>query len=265
MEIEMKDINLEDHYEKLEKFGLSPNQAKTYLTLVRLGKSTAKGLWQNSDIPREEVYRKLKDLQEMGFVEKILSTPRLFRAIPLKTALEVLLRKKSEELSQLQLDSEVLMQSAQKSTFGDKFKNSVETIVIPKQGAIIERAKKELLGLKKSLDCVLSWEKADGWFSAHYEIFEELLKRNVQIRWIIGKREDKGLINRVKKLPNSHLFEVKEVPRAPEACFGIYDGTVLLLDTSATSGFIQTSVLWSNNPSLIKLSQNYFDTLHFFS
>ena len=70
-EKEIKAIRLENHYEKLVKFGLSPNQAKTYLTLVRLGECTAKRIWENSEIPREEVYRKLNELQEFGIGIKI--------------------------------------------------------------------------------------------------------------------------------------------------------------------------------------------------
>ena len=68
-------------------------------------------------------------------------------------------------------------------------------------------------------------------------------------------------MKQVKELPKYHLFEVRQVSNGLEACFGIYDRKVVLLDTSATSGFVQTSILWSNNPSLIGLAQNYFDML----
>ena len=222
---------------------------------------TPKEIWKNSEIPREEVYRKLEELQELNLVEKILTTPRLFKAVPLKSVLKDLLRKKAEELSQLQIGSEELIVSNNKTSSTDILEEPFQTIIIPKKRAHIEKAKKEMLNLKKSLDCVLSWEKGIGWFHAHFEIFEDLIKRNVKIRWVIEKRENSDLIKQVKELSNSTLFEIKEISQTPEACLGIYDRKVVLIDTSATSAFIQTPMLWSSNPSLIVLAQNYFDML----
>jgi sugar-specific transcriptional regulator TrmB len=222
---------------------------------------TPKEIWKNSEIPREEVYRKLEELQELDFVEKILATPRLFRAVPLKTVLKELLRKKAEELSQLQSDSEELILSNINTGSTDILENPFKTIIVPKKRAHITKAKKEMLKLKKSLECVLSWEKGIGWFNAHFEIFEDLMKRNVKIRWVIERRENSDFMKQVKELPNHHLFEVKEVSKSPGACLGIYDRKVVLIDTSATSAFIQTPMLWSSNPSLIVLAQNYFDML----
>jgi len=258
----METIKLEDHYKKLVKFGLSPNQAKTYLTLVRLKNGvTAKKIWKNSEIPREEVYRKLEELQELDLVEEILATPRLFKAIPLKTTLKELLRKKAEELSQLQNDSDELILLNNKTASSDIIEDPFKTIIVPKKGAHLEKAKKEMINLTKSLDCVLSWEKCIGWFNAHFEIFKDLMKRNVKIRWVIERKENADFLKQVKKLPNYHLFKVKEVSKTIEACLGIYDRKVVLIDTSATSAFIQTPLIWSSNPSLIVLAQNYFDIL----
>jgi len=115
--------------------------------------------------------------------------------------------------------------------------------------------------LTTSLDCVLSWEKCIGWFSAHKKIFKDLLRRNVKIRWVIERKDNSDLKKLVKRLPNSQMFMVKEMLNPPKSCLGIYDDKVLLLDTSAASGFIKTPMLWTNNPSLIVLAQNYFDML----
>jgi sugar-specific transcriptional regulator TrmB len=99
----------EDNYSKLTSFGLTPNQAKTYLALIRLGESTAKKVWTQTEIPREEVYRKLNELEDLGFVEKTLSVPRIFKASPLEVVLQSLLHKKAEDLSQMQQIAEDLL------------------------------------------------------------------------------------------------------------------------------------------------------------
>lgn len=254
-------VKLEKNYSKLTSFGLTPNQAKTYLALIRLGESTAKKVWTHTEIPREEVYRKLNELEELGFVEKTLSFPRIFKALQLKFVLESLLHKKAEELSQMQETAEELLESQKINRSPDASQEDFKINIIPKQKAHIEKAKEEMQKLTKTLDCVLSWEKGFGWFSAHKNIFADLLRRKVKIRWVIERKDNRDLISLLKKLPHSSLFMVKETSIQPEACLGIYDGKVLLLDTSAVSGFIKTPMLWTNNPSLIVLAQSYFDTM----
>lgn len=254
-------VKIEKNYSKLTSFGFTPNQAKTYLALIRLGESTAKKVWMHTEIPREEVYRKLNELEELGFVEKTLSVPRIFKASPLNVVLESLLHKKAEELSELQENAEELLELKKFNNYSDASQENFKISIIPKQRAHIEKAKEEMQKLTKSLDCVLSWEKGIGWFTAHKDIFENLLKRNVRIRWVVEKKDNRNPKELVKRLHNRDLFMIKEISEPPESCLGIYDRKVLLLDTSAVSGFIKTPMLWTNNPSLIVLAQSYFDIM----
>ena len=251
--------NLEDNFESLVRLGISPNQSKVYLALVRLGQSSASRLYKKSEIPREEVYRKLHELQELGFVESSLTKPRMYRALPLKDVLQILLKRKAEEISALQKESEKLLKLATEKTSEDSIFHG--TLFVPKKHALLEKARKELINLERSLDCVLSWDKCIGWFTTHNDIFLNLLKRNIQIRWVIEKNENDIFFGKIDKLPNSNLFKVRTISNCPESCLGIFDKKILLLDTSPSSGFIQTPILWSDNASLVSLAQNYFDVM----
>ena len=102
---------MHDHFLTLERLGFSSNQAKVFLALVSLGNSAdVKSIEEVSGVHREEIYRKLNDLQEMGFVERIFSRPVMFRAIPLESVIHVLLHRKSDEISNLQIETEKLLQ-----------------------------------------------------------------------------------------------------------------------------------------------------------
>jgi sugar-specific transcriptional regulator TrmB len=245
----------------LVKLGLSQNQAKIYLTLLLLGKANAKQIWKSSGVSREEVYRKLGELEKIGFVETILTKPTRYTSLSIKKVIDILLHKKAEEISNLQNESEILLNQIEKE--GKRITKSIkyETVIVPKKHAHIEKARQELLKLEKSLDCVLSWEKCVGWFSTHNQIFQELLRKKIRIRWVVESDHDSKFFEELEKLPNNYLFDLKYTNKSPESCLGIYDGKVLLLDTSATSGFIQTPMLWSNNPSLVVLAQSYFDLM----
>ena len=102
----MQDYYFSEISKELTKFGLTKNQALIYITLVSIGKSSAREISQVSNIRREEVYRILAELEKLGLIEKILGRPSKFKAISPEKALSFLidlqkrkLNKKIEELS----------------------------------------------------------------------------------------------------------------------------------------------------------------------
>ncbi|PVX26841.1 MAG: hypothetical protein CW716_05175, partial [Candidatus Bathyarchaeum sp.] len=63
MEIREEDI------ETLTWLGLTERQAKVYLALLQIGSSSAEAISKLSTVHRQEVYRLVARLQEMGLVE----------------------------------------------------------------------------------------------------------------------------------------------------------------------------------------------------
>ena len=58
---------------------------------------TALGLSKSLGLPRSEIYRALSELQQKGLVEKEVSYPNRFNAIPIATGLQILLSQKVEQ------------------------------------------------------------------------------------------------------------------------------------------------------------------------
>ena len=73
--------NFDVHIQALNKLGLTTNQGKLYLTLLRTGKTSGSILSKETKLARQEVYRLLNELQEKGLVEKIISAPLEFQAV----------------------------------------------------------------------------------------------------------------------------------------------------------------------------------------
>ncbi|GEM_PF-2246564 len=87
--------------DNLVVYGLSPVQAQVYITLLKIGRSTAKSISINSDTNRVDVYRALKRLSKLGLVEQILSSPISFTAVEPDHALDILVDAKSSEIDRL--------------------------------------------------------------------------------------------------------------------------------------------------------------------
>jgi sugar-specific transcriptional regulator TrmB len=69
-----------DIEEQLRSFGLSRYEAKSYVSLASLGPSEPKKVAKDAKIPYTSVYPALKSLEEKGWVEETLASPRTYRA-----------------------------------------------------------------------------------------------------------------------------------------------------------------------------------------
>ncbi len=78
----------------LTSLGLTKNEAKAYHSLVKLGRSTARILAEDSGVPRSKVYETLEQLEKRGIIKKVSGTnPTEFDPAPVDAALDHLEEK----------------------------------------------------------------------------------------------------------------------------------------------------------------------------
>ena len=100
LEADVWKLSESDKTDLLMGLGLSPNQAKVYQTILKLGNSTVIQIAKSSSVRREDVYKVLSPLENMGLVEKLLGKPAKVRATPVAGALASLIldeKVKSDE------------------------------------------------------------------------------------------------------------------------------------------------------------------------
>ena len=212
-------------------------------------------------ISREEIYRKLRELERRGFIERTFVRPVTYEASPLEFTIKTLLKIKSEELSNLTIITEELFYEFMESK--RKFKSQAdepEIIYIPQHRPLFERAKQELNGAKESLVTICPWKKGIGWLSHHQKYFMNALNRKVNIRFIIENTSENRLPRLVKEFQDYSTFQLKTIKTQPHSCMGLYDRKRLILDTSVKSLFVESPCIWTNNPSVVGMAQIYFDT-----
>ncbi|MBN2053154.1 TrmB family transcriptional regulator [Candidatus Woesearchaeota archaeon] len=86
--------------EQLEKIGLSPNEAKCYLTLVKIGSASANEISRKSGIHRVSVYDALRGLAEKGLVSQITKVNKLLFDAGSPEKITDMINAKEEELKE---------------------------------------------------------------------------------------------------------------------------------------------------------------------
>ena len=87
------------------------------------------------------------------------------------------------------------------------------------------------------------------------------LNKNVRIRFIIQRNKENQFPVYIKNVLDHSFFQIKTIDETPPACIGIYDQKTVLIDTSSETKFVQSPVIWSNNPSVIGMAQIYFESI----
>src|SRR4030066_1039972 len=80
--------------------GLSLNQARVYIAILKLQKTTVGQVAKFSKVRREDVYRILPALEKMGLIERLLGKPTEVRATPISDALSFLVAEEKSKFDE---------------------------------------------------------------------------------------------------------------------------------------------------------------------
>jgi len=233
---------MSDLLKSLCKFGLSPNEAKAYLTLVMHGSLSAKKVSLLANIPFSKVYSILNGLVQKGWVYKLQEGSTIvFKPKPPR---EAIMEAKHKII--LELDS------------------NADTIIT---------------NLQPIFESRLSAEKPDIWLiygennvreklidMIRYTNEELLLALHIRLKGIIPiiealkKRGIKVRVLTVKSLVHSFKL-IKECVRVRDSMFGggaISDTREAVIILGAGKDII---AIWSNHMELIYLARHYFESL----
>ena len=93
----------------LVRYDLTPNQAKVYLFLSKIGVKTASEISKALKIPRTETYHLLSTLQQKGIIFSVFGKPTKFNAVGLEESLEILVNNEKSRINELEAGKETLI------------------------------------------------------------------------------------------------------------------------------------------------------------
>jgi sugar-specific transcriptional regulator TrmB len=243
----------------LMELGLTLNQARIYVALLHSEKPmTAREISKTTSITRQDVYRILPALQKDGLIEKTIASPTRFNATPLKIGASILIKNKIAQHTALL--EKVNMMTAESLIKQSTLDEEQEFILIPENGAVVQKISQITSRVQTSLDIITSKKRLPRAILEFFDERMQALKRGVKIRIVTEK-----LLPTNADLEKTLLAERKAgtmykfTPTLPLALLLLFDRKQVLIITSAT-GTLETSALWSDNPSLIGLAINYFES-----
>jgi sugar-specific transcriptional regulator TrmB len=244
--------------------GLTPTQARVYLVLVESEPLKASAISKISKVARPDIYQTLSKLHQLGLVEKIIRKPLMYTAIPIDEGLSSLLEAKKERYEKVMAEAQLLLDTV-KIAKTNKKKTIEEPlfVLVPQGRTIIEKIKTAMENAQQSIDLVLSWKRFSmGIFDLFSGSIETAWAKNVKVRLIIERPlESKTSWQLIQYCREKPSCQIKFFLEYPKTIFGIYDKKEVFIIVFPKTDLPGSPALWSNDPSLIAMAENHFETL----
>jgi len=241
--------------------GLSLNQARVYLTILKLEKTTVGQVSKFSKVRREEVYRILPSLEKLGLIERLLGKPTEIRATPISDALSFLV---SEEKAKSD-DRLSGMRSKVKSLSSKDWKQPPPGeesiyILIAEKKAILAKTSELIRNSRKEVALIADKARIMPVLAQFTDEYKLAIKKGAQIRLLLeGENPDVLLKEKAQKLIGNTSVSIR-FHHEPLNHFIMSDDKEALITTSKESGLGESPSLWTNNSNLIGVLRTGFES-----
>jgi sugar-specific transcriptional regulator TrmB len=259
-----------DLIKRLELFGLTSNQAKTYLTIVQHQSVTVSQIAKFTKFHRPDIYTMLPKLEKKGLVTKTLGSPVVVQAVPIKKALlnlaSVEKKRASDRIAKMNFSINELTETISSLYKVDDEPKSEEVYfsLLTEDHEIKNRADQLFEKAKNVCRIVLVPEAITRKAPRIYEHFKAALCNGAKIELLIEAPdllEDlQSYVERVR--PDSNNFFAKFLCTKKPKPFQVIDGKEVWISTTKKG---ETSnvfcVLWSNGTNLIEVYEERFERM----
>ena len=250
-------LHREENIKTLVSLGITGTQAKICLALARIGASTISEIADASEVARPDTYRAVIELEKKGLVEKIVSTPARYELLPLTEVLAILMDRRETESRELQEKTANLLNEYENLTNKQPAVGS-QFVLVPGGKAFSTRLQKLIRNSQKSICVITNQKTLTQYFDFIQEIFDSTQKKEVNIRLITEKSKNNSLTKKAHILQQKAHLEIRFVDILPPFALVTFDEKEILLSTQTQSGN-DSLVVYSNNLSLVELSQSHFN------
>jgi len=248
----------EEDAQILTRLGLTVLQAEVYLTLTNLEKATIRTISTTAGIDRANVYRVISKLQELGLVEKIITNPTVFKAIPIHEGIPMLLERQAKEYKEIEAKTREMLKRRTRNDEEKPSEEGYEFALIPDEKATIRKLIEMGNRSKRSYDFIFFWKATLPLIDGTLFFFKRLMERGIHIRILVYMDEGEKLLKKVLDLKRNNAFEARCTFASPPITISLFDSKETLFNTASFNP-AGTPSLWSNNPVLIAILQNYFE------
>jgi len=265
--------SLEENAKILCDFGLTLNQAKVYVTIVKLGAVQVGEIAKHAQVRREDIYRALPKLEELGLIEKSLGAPVKIHALPLEEALHLLIKRRQDEasqkMSQLNASADEFLRQYKVHKHEPEPESEEAPLfsLIPGREPVSTKTSTLIKNSKKQIDIVSSREDLAHFLHTESDLFKKAARNGVTIRIVTERTHEEDSLQKLIRQsisPAREVIDLRHIDSLP-GNYMIFDAKEALISTSTKARPSESSSLYTKNSGLVKVLQKNFGDVWFFA
>jgi sugar-specific transcriptional regulator TrmB len=244
----------------LIEIGFTKTQAKVYLTLLKFGETDAKTLSKKTDMPKPEVYRTINELQKKSLVEKEITSPSKFIAIPIQLGLQILMKQKVQQCKETQRKIKQFLRQRQSCPLQSHPIQGYKLIMVEGRERIMQMITLEHDCVQQSVDILTTLQRLlqilDFSLQNHMEALERAVKYRVVVEKPVGRIIFPESIHALLAKPN---FALRLSVSPLKTNGAIFDEKEVTFSFYPSKPLGESSIIWTNHTSFLSMFQDQFD------
>ncbi|MGD6805423.1 MAG: TrmB family transcriptional regulator [Candidatus Bathyarchaeia archaeon] len=252
---------------KLVSFGFTTNQAKVYLNIVQSGKTHVGKISKETQLHRQDIYKLLPKIEQMGLIVRTIDKPFMIEALPLQNALKHLIQKEKDDAAQRisflerNLRDLTNLIRQQKKHEG---KEEARFTLLTTSEALQSKGSQTFKKKRKSINIVTNTENLMGASAQHYkELLRLIVESKAKIHLVIVSTKPIDELKQTieKVMPENGFFTVKVIEKCACKDYQLIDNKEVWIVTQQKSEAGHPTILWTNDPNLVEVySENFVQT-----
>jgi sugar-specific transcriptional regulator TrmB len=254
-------VSNDENTDLLLGLGLSLDQARVYLAVLKLEKATVLQLAKFSKVYREDVYKILPSLEKMGLVERLLGKPAEIRATPISDALSLLVAEEKKRADDRLTGMRSRVQKLSLKDWKQPIPGEESIyILVAEKRAVLAKTSELIRNSRKEVSLVAGKARIIPTLSQFSEECRQAIKKGSQIYLIFeGALPDGLLKEKVNRLIDGTSVHIK-FHHEPLNHFIMSDDKEALITNSKEGGLGENASLWTNNSNLIGVIRKSFES-----
>jgi len=242
----------------LIRYDLTPNQAKVYLFLSKIGVKTASEISKALGIPRTETYHLLSTLQQKGIIFSIFGKPTKFNAVGIEESIEILVNNQRNRIKELEVGKESIIKLWNIIPKYSKNENEGQDNKFQSlQGRNSILIKLEQM-IKESKENILVLGTEEDFKKFYFTEFNELLqKTKSDLKILVDNSSDMPHI--FEDIPSKKIKKIEDKNRE-DFCFIIKDDSEVIFFIS-NKQVKNMLAIWTDSKAFVTTLRSLFSLL----
>jgi sugar-specific transcriptional regulator TrmB len=254
-------VNLQNEIQTLTSLGLTGSQARIYLAISELDKTTINTLSSISKIDRANVYRAVKELYKLNLVEQFLTNPATFKALSMNEGLKILLEDRKRDYEENEAKVNKLLEKYKQRSNGFEERETCQFTLVPGERFTFRKLDELVDSSRICHEGILFYRDVESRRDFFAALFRKLSCKGIKIRLIFFTEKNQNPAELLAFFENYGNISIKRTETIPKTTLSIWDKKRVFATVEPMISKPMTPGLLMDNTTVVGVFQEYFNLM----